>query len=71
VLGTTLSSAVRTLRDARDAIAAHEARNRELSEAVRAETEKRIRAEEALVATSAQHALTTETLALEAARQDA
>jgi chromosome segregation ATPase len=70
-LGTTLSSAERTLHDARDALAAHETKNRELSDAVRSETEKRIRAEEALVAASAQHALTTESLALEAGRQDA
>ena len=41
------------------------------SAAVRAETEKRIRAEEALVAATAHHALTTESLALEAGRRDA
>ncbi|HWD69743.1 MAG TPA: hypothetical protein VG293_06070 [Solirubrobacteraceae bacterium] len=42
-----------------------EARNRQLSEAVRVETEKRVRAEEALVQGTAQHALRQESLSLE------
>jgi chromosome segregation ATPase len=63
-LSTTLSSAERTLREARDAIAAHEAKNRELAEAVKTETEKRIRAEEALVTAAAQQALMAESLSL-------
>ena len=50
---------------------AAEAKNHELVEVLRTETEKRIRTEEALVAASAQHALTTESLALEAGRRDA
>jgi chromosome segregation ATPase len=50
---------------------AAEARNHELVEVLRAETEKRIRTEEALIAASAQHALTTESLALEAGRREA
>jgi chromosome segregation ATPase len=50
---------------------AAEAKNHELLEGLRTETEKRIRTEEALVAASAQHALTTESLALEAGRRDA
>jgi predicted nuclease with TOPRIM domain len=41
------------------------------SAAVQAETEKRIRAEEALVTATAHHALTAESLALEASRRDA
>jgi chromosome segregation ATPase len=41
------------------------------SAAVQAETEKRIRAEEALVTAAAHHALTAESLALEASRRDA
>jgi chromosome segregation ATPase len=49
---------------------AAEAKNHELVEVLRTETEKRIRTEEALVAASAQHALTTESLALEAGRRD-
>ena len=48
-----------------------EAKNHELVEVLRSETEKRIRTEEALVTASAQHALTTESLALEAGRRDA
>ncbi len=63
-LSTTLSSAERTLREARDAIAAHEAKNRELAEAVKMETEKRLRAEDALVTVTAQQALTAESLSL-------
>jgi len=50
---------------------AAEAKNHELVEVLRTETEKRIRTEEALVAASAQHALTTESLALEAGRREA
>jgi chromosome segregation ATPase len=42
-----------------------EAKNRQLSEAVRIEAEKRVAAEEALVQGTAQHALTQETLSLE------
>jgi chromosome segregation ATPase len=41
------------------------------SDAVHAETDKRIRAEEALIAATAHHALTAESLALEASRRDA
>ena len=43
-----------------------EARNRQLSEAVRAEAEQRVRAEEALVQVTAQHTITQESLSLEA-----
>ncbi|HWE58838.1 MAG TPA: hypothetical protein VG228_04015 [Solirubrobacteraceae bacterium] len=43
-----------------------EARNRQLSEAVRVEAEQRVRAEEALVQATAQHALTQDSLSLEA-----
>jgi len=50
---------------------AAETKNHELVEVLRTETEKRIRTEEALVAASAQHALTTESLALEAGRRQA
>ena len=50
---------------------AAEAKNHELVEVLRTETEKRIRTEEALVAATAQYTLTTEALALEAGRRDA
>ena len=43
-----------------------EARNRQLSEAVRLETEKRVRAEEALAEASSQHALGQQSLSLDA-----
>lgn len=48
---------------------AAEAKSHELAEAVRIEAEKRVRAEEALVTATAQQALTADSLALEAERQ--
>ena len=69
-LNGSLSSAQRTLREASEAITVHEADHRALRDALRTETERRVRAEEALVTAGAERALIGETLALEAGARE-
>lgn len=68
-LGVSLSSAQRTLHEARDAISAHEHRNRELGEALRAEEGKRLEAEGELLGATVKYALLRESMALAAERE--
>ena len=70
-LETAAETTQQALELERSRAEAAEAKNQELIDAVRSETERRIRAEEALVAASAQHSLTTEALSYEAGRPGA